>query len=87
MKLFIGNLPYDITDEEVLELFTEYGEVVNSDLIKDQYSGKSKGFAFVEMSTRGEGHKAMETLNKKQFRHRELVCKEAIPQKKGKRRR
>ena len=87
MKLFIGNLPYDITDDEVLELFTEYGEVVNSDLIKDQFSGKSKGFAFVEMSTRGEGHKAMETLNKKHFRHRELVCKEAIPQKKGKRRR
>ncbi len=87
MKLFIGNLPFDVTDVEILELFTEYGEVIASNLIKDQYTGKPKGFAFVEMSTRGEGHKAMETLNRKMYRHRELVCKEAIPQKKGKRRR
>ncbi len=87
MKLFIGNLPYDITEVEVNDLFTEYGEVVTMNLIKDQYTGKSKGFAFVEMSTRGEGHKAMETLNKTVYKHRELVCKEAIPQKKGRRRR
>ncbi len=87
MKLFIGNLPYDITEVEVNDLFTEYGEVVTMNLIKDQYTGKSKGFAFVEMSTRGEGHKAMETLNKTIYKHRELVCKEAIPQKKGRRRR
>ena len=87
MKLFIGNLPYDITDSEIKELFNEYGEVVNHNLIKDHFTGRSKGFAFVEMATRGEGHKAMETLNKQMFRHKELVCKEAIPQKKGKRRR
>ncbi len=87
MKLFIGNLPYDITEVEVNDLFMEYGEVVTTNLIKDQYTGKSKGFAFVEMSTRGEGHKAMETLNKTIYKHRELVCKEAIPQKKGRRRR
>ncbi len=87
MKLFIGNLPYDITEGEVSSLFIEYGEVITTNLIKDQYTGKSKGFAFVEMSTRGEGHKAMETLNKSIYKHRELVCKEAIPQKKGRRRR
>ncbi len=87
MKLFIGNLPHDITEGEVSSLFIEYGEVITTNLIKDQYTGKSKGFAFVEMSTRGEGHKAMETLNKSIYKHRELVCKEAIPQKKGRRRR
>ncbi|MBM9605198.1 RNA recognition motif domain-containing protein [Desulfopila inferna] len=87
MKLFIGNLPYDITEPEVSDLFSEYGEVINTNLITDQFSGRSKGFAFVEMSSRGEGHKAMETLNRRQFKHRELVCKEAIPQKKGKKRR
>lgn len=87
LKLFIGNLPYDITEHEVLELFGEYGEVVNANLITDQFTGRSKGFAFVEMSTRGEGHKAMETLNNKRYKHRDLVCKEATPQKKGKKRR
>ncbi len=87
MKLFIGNLPYNITESEVLELFSEYGEVVAANLIMDRFSGRPKGFAFVEMATRSEGHRAMETLNKKEYKHRELVCNEAKPQKKGKRRR
>ncbi len=87
MKLFIGNLPHDITEPELTTLFGEYGEVVTTKLVTDQFTGKSKGFAFVEMSTRGEGHKAMETLNKTKYKHRDLVCKEAVPQKKGKKRR
>lgn len=87
MKLFIGNLPYDISEAEVFALFDEYGEVVNTNLITDHFTGKSKGFAFVEMSTRGEGHKAMETLNKMRYKQKNLVCKEAVPPKKKKRRR
>ncbi len=87
MKLFIGNLPYDIPKAEVLDLFSPYGEVVELNLILDQFTGRSKGFAFVEMSTRSEGHRAMETLNNKEYKHRTLVCNEAKPQKKGKRRR
>jgi RNA recognition motif-containing protein len=87
VKLFIGNLPYDISEAEVLELFTRYGEVVNSNLVTDHFSGRSKGFAFVEMSNRSEGHLAMETLNRQEYKHRQLVCREAKPQKKGKRRR
>lgn len=87
MKLFIGNLPYDTTNTDLQNLFSNYGEVVNINLVIDNYSGRSKGFAFVEMSTRGEGHKAMETLNKMYFKNKNLVCNEAIPKKKGKRRR
>lgn len=87
MKLFIGNLPHEITEKEVNQLFSEYGAVIQSNLITDPYTGKSRGFAFVEMSTRGEGHMAMESLNGSKYRHRELVCKEATPQKKRKRRR
>ena len=87
MKLFIGNLPFDITDSELQQLFSQFGNVVTSSLVKDQYSGQSRGFAFVEMGSRAEGHRAMETLNKQVFRHRQLVCKEALKQKKGKRRR
>jgi len=52
----------------------------------DHFSGRSKGFAFVEMSTRSEGHRAMETLNKMEYKHRDLVCNEAKPMKKNKRR-
>ena len=54
MKLFIGNLPHDITEIELSSLFGEYGEVIAAKLVTDQFSGRSKGFAFVEMSTRGE---------------------------------
>lgn len=87
MKLFIGNLPHEISEIEVRDLFIEYGEVITTNLILDPFSGRSKGFAFVEMSTRSEGHRAMETLNKKEYKHRQLVCNEAKPQKKGKNRR
>ncbi|WP_136796833.1 MULTISPECIES: RNA recognition motif domain-containing protein [Desulfosediminicola] len=87
MKLFIGNLPYDISESEVLALFTQYGEVVNANLVTDHFSGRSKGFAFIEMGSRSEGHKAMEDLNRHEYKHRQLVCREAKPQKKGKKRR
>ena len=87
MKLFIGNLPYDISEEELSGIFTEFGAVVNINLVKDFVSGRSKGFAFVEMSDRSGGQQAMETLNKKSYKNRQLVCNEAKPQKKGKRRR
>ena len=86
LKLFIGNLPYDVTEEEVLEIFNKFGEVVNTNLVVDHFSGRPKGFAFVEMSTRSDGHRAMETLNKQEYKNRQLVCNEAKPQKKSKRR-
>lgn len=87
MKLFIGNLPYDISESELIGLFTEYGEVVDSNLMLDQFTGKSRGFAFVEMSSRSGGQQAMESLNKMKYKNKELVCNEAKPKKKGKRRR
>lgn len=86
MKLFIGNLPYNISEPELLSLFAEFGEVVTTNLVKDQFTGETKGFAFIEMSTRSGGQQAMEALNKKTYKHRVLVCNEAKPQKKGKRR-
>jgi RNA recognition motif-containing protein len=88
MKLFIGSLPYTITEPELGELCGKFGSVVSAKLIVDQFSGQSKGFAFVEMSTRSEGHKVMEGLNGKDYNHRILVCNEAKPPtKKGQRRR
>jgi len=87
MKLYIGNLPYNISDSELLELFKEFGEVVDANLVKDRYTGKSRGFAFVEMDSRSSGQQAMESLNKTVYKSRPLVCNEAKPQKKGNRRR
>ena len=87
MKLFIGNLPYDISEPELLDLFNEFGEVVNTNLVKDRYTGRSKGFAFVEMDSRSSGQQAMESLNKTVYKSRPLVCNEAKPKKKGNRRR
>ncbi len=87
MKLFVGNLPLDITESDIQTIFSAYGEVLTSKLILDAFTGRSKGFAFVEMSTRSEGHKAMESLNGSEYRHRNLVCNEAKPLKKGRKRR
>jgi RNA recognition motif-containing protein len=87
MKLCIGNLPYDISESEVLKLFKEFGEIVNAHLVKDQYTGRSRGFAFIEMDSRSSGQQAMESLNKKVYKNKSIVCNEVTPQKKGKRRR
>ena len=87
MKLFIGNLPYDISEPELQSLFIEFGEVVNANLVVDRYTGKSRGFAFVEMDSRSSGQQAMESLNKTVYKSKALVCNEAKPKKKGTRRR
>jgi RNA recognition motif-containing protein len=87
MKLFIGNLPYDISEPELLALFKEFGEIVEANLVKDRYTGRSRGFAFVEMDSRSSGQQAMESLNKKVYKSRALVCNEAKPKKKEQRRR
>ena len=87
MKLFIGNLPYDISEPELLTLFNEFGEVVNANLVVDRYTGRSRGFAFVEMDSRSSGQQAMESLNKTVYKSKALVCNEAKPKKKGTRRR
>ncbi len=88
MKLYVGNLPYHFTESDVHDLFKQYGSVVSANLILDRDTGRGRGFAFVEMETRGEGHKAMETLNGSTLEHRKLVVNEQqAKKKKGGRRR
>lgn len=87
MKLFIGNLPHDITEPELNDLFGSYGEVVAVNMIIDQFTGRPKGFAFVEMANRSGGQQAMENLNNHLYKSYKLVCNEAKPQKKTRRRR
>ncbi|OGW80340.1 MAG: RNA-binding protein [Omnitrophica bacterium RIFCSPLOWO2_12_FULL_44_17] len=77
-KLYVGNLSYQATAEEIKQLFVKFGEVKNVDIITDRFSGRSKGFAFVEMGTPEEAEKALE-LNGTEFGGRNLNVSEAKP--------
>ncbi len=88
MKLFLGSLPYLISENEITELCTQFGEVIEVKLIIDAYTGHSKGFAFIETPDRSQGHRVMENLNGFEYKNRKLVCNEAKPPvKRGLRRR
>ncbi|MBE0408103.1 MAG: RNA-binding protein [Anaerolineales bacterium] len=62
-KLYVGNLSYNTTEAELRDLFSQAGEVASVELIKDRETGRSKGFAFVEMSSQSEAEKAISTFN------------------------
>jgi RNA recognition motif-containing protein len=78
-KLFVGNLPYSITGDQLREMFAEAGTVDSADVIMDKMTGRSRGFGFVEMSSDEEAAKAVETLNGKDMEGRALVVNEARP--------
>lgn len=80
MKIYVGNLSRDATEEELRELFAQFGEVTSVNIIKDKFSGESKGFGFVEMPSSGEAQAAMPALNGKAFKGRTLNVNEARPQ-------
>ena len=79
-KLFVGGLSWDTNDDQLKEFFSEIGEVVSANVITDKYSGRSKGFGFVEMATEKEAKEAMEKLNGKEMDGRTIVVDEAKPQ-------
>lgn len=79
IKLYVGNLNYDVTEEQLTEQFAQAGTVTSAAVIKDRYSGQSKGFGFVEMSNDEEAKKAMEMFNNKEFQGRNMVVNEARP--------
>jgi cold-inducible RNA-binding protein len=78
-KLFVGGLPYETTDATLKEVFSEAGTVDSVAIIMDRYSGRSKGFGFVEMSSEEEAQKAIETLNGKEIDGRNVTVNEARP--------
>lgn len=81
IKLYVGNLDYDVTSDQLKELFAQAGQVVDAVVISDKYSGRSKGFGFVEMSSAEETGKAMEMFNGQDFQGRKMIVNEARPQK------
>jgi RNA recognition motif-containing protein len=80
-NLYVGNLSYDTTEETLRTLFAEYGEVESANLITDRYTGRSRGFAFVEMSTEEAAQEAMRGLNGKQVDDREIKVDKAKPKR------
>ena len=78
-RIFVGNLPFSTTEQELNELFAEIGQVESASIISNRYSGRSRGFGFVEMTDDAEAEKAIEQLNGKDVEEREIVVSEAKP--------
>ena len=83
MRIYVGNLSYDQTEDELRKEFSAFGEVTSVSVVTDRYSGRSKGFAFVEMNNKAEADAAIAGLNGKAVKERTLVVNEARPRTEG----
>jgi len=81
-KMYVGNIPYNATEEDLKQLFSEYGEIESLKIMKDQFTDRSKGFGFIEMANENDAKKAIATLNGKDFKGKSLTVAEARPQQK-----
>jgi RNA recognition motif-containing protein len=83
MNIYVGNLDFKVSEDQIHELFSGKGQVESAKLIKDSMSGRSKGFAFVEMPNDNEATRAIDDLNGQEFNGRAMVVKKAIPKEKS----
>jgi cold-inducible RNA-binding protein len=81
LKLYVGNLPFGVSEEDLQKLFSEAGVVQSVKIVMDAYSGRSRGFGFVEMAAKEDAEKAIALINGKTFMERALIVNEARPQK------
>lgn len=79
MNIYVGNLPYSVTEDELRALFAEYGEVDRVTLITDKFSGQPKGFGFVEMPAQGAAENAISALDGKDVKGRNIKVNQARP--------
>ncbi|MCK9554723.1 RNA-binding protein [bacterium] len=79
MKIYVGNLSYEATEEDLRSAFEPFGQVDSATIINDKYSGRSKGFGFVEMGSQSEAQAAIDGLNGKDLKGRALNVNEARP--------
>ena len=75
MKLFVGSLPFEVSEGELKELFNSYGDLISVKLITDRETGRSRGFGFVEVSSEDEGERAIKELNGSNLKGRNIVVK------------
>lgn len=83
MNIYVGNLSWNMSDEDLNSLFTEYGEVTSAKILKDKVSGRSKGFGFVEMPDDEAAKSAIENLNETEIQGRKIVVNESQPRAEG----
>jgi len=79
MKIYVGNLSYDVTEEELQQEFAAFGEIVSVSIVTDKYTGRPRGFGFVEMAKVSEGQAAIVGLNEKTLKDRTISVSEARP--------
>ena len=83
MNIYVGNLSFDVNEEDLRKAFEEFGKIASVNLIKDKYSGQSRGFGFVEMSDKADAQSAVKGLNGKELKGRALSVNEARPRSEG----
>ena len=81
MKIYIGDMSSEVTEEDLRKAFEAFGQVESATIITDKYSGQSKGFGFVEMTSKDEGQSAIEGLNSKELKGKMVNVSEARPRK------
>jgi RNA recognition motif-containing protein len=82
MNIYLGQLPYNVNEDELREIFSEFGEIASLNLVKDRFSGQSKGFGFIEMPNNSEADKAIKALNKSMLKGREIKVNQAEERRK-----
>ncbi len=85
MNIYVGQLPINVSENELKEMFTEFGEIVSVNLIMDRYSGRSKGFGFIDMPNNSEADKAIKALNKSMLKGNEIKVNQVQEQRRDKR--
>jgi len=85
MKIYVGNLSFEATEQDLKDAFGAHGQVETATIVKDTFSGRSRGFGFVEMSNEAEAHTAISTLNGKDIKGRTVKVNEAISKSDGRR--
>ncbi|HTA84448.1 MAG TPA: RNA-binding protein [Bacteroidia bacterium] len=83
MNIFVSNLNFKVRSEDLKNLFQQYGEVVSSKVITDKFSGRSRGFGFVEMKNESDGQRAIDELNEKDYEGRNISVSVAKPRAEG----
>ena len=81
MNIYVGNIAQDVSEEELTNLFTEYGKVSSAKILRDMFTQESRGFGFVEMPAQADGQKAIEELNTQELKGKKLVVNEARPRR------
>jgi RNA recognition motif-containing protein len=79
MNIYVGNLAYNVTEDDLQSIFSEYGEVTSVNIIKERFSGQSKGFGFVEMPNNSEADKAIKALNGSKVKEQSIKISQAKP--------